>query len=75
MSGNKVIHHLYAFVAVDSDGDEGIMAFQHGGGWMPMVGANMERVDQLRPIAAVVGAQLGVSHRLLRFTNREELPL
>jgi len=40
---------------------------------MPLVGADMARVDSLRPIAEAIVRQLGKPVKLLRFGTREEL--
>jgi hypothetical protein len=49
------ITELFAFVSIGSDpDDEGVMAFQtNGGTWMPMVGADMTRVNELKPPAEI----------------------
>jgi hypothetical protein len=76
MAGGQVrIDQMYAFVALDPEDDtEGIVAFlAPGSGWMPMVGADMQRIDQLRPFARQQAKALGVRIRLLRFTDREEI--
>lgn len=47
------ITELYAFVSIGSGpNDEGIIGFRTDGGtWMPMVGADMTRINQLKPMA------------------------
>jgi len=73
MSG-FVIKELFAFTTVDpKDGDEGVLGFHGGEGWMPMVGADMTRVDQLKPIADRVSKELGLSYRIKRFTYVDDL--
>lgn len=68
------IEEMYAFVAADKDpDDEGIVGMNTGSGWMPMVGADMKRVDDLRPIALSLAYGLGIKIKLLHFTKREEL--
>ena len=65
------ITEIFAFVAEDSrPDDEGITAVQVGHTWMPMVGADMARVDSLRPVAAKIARRTGKPVKLLRFTNR-----
>jgi len=47
-----VIKEMYAFVSVGEDGDEGVMGFLGPNrNWVPMVGADMTRVTDLRKIA------------------------
>lgn len=70
------IDEMYAYVAVEkSTGDEGITAFfdPEGGTWLPMVGADMERVEALRPIAQMLAEQGQQEIRVLRFSVREEI--
>lgn len=45
------INELYAFISIDENGDEGLMAFFSIGTWMPMVGADLDNVKSLREIA------------------------
>jgi hypothetical protein len=67
------IDELYAFVAVDDDGNEGIAAFLKDGVWYPMVGADMERIDDLRPRAKKVAELGGVLIKLCKFSARDEV--
>lgn len=74
MRGQLRIEQMYAFVVVDDDGTEGIPAFGTPDGTaMPMVGADIERVDQLRPIAQAMARQLGKPIEVLLFTGRESV--
>jgi hypothetical protein len=66
-----LVTELFAFVAVadgaESD-DEGIMAFMSDDGIMiPMIGADLERVEQLKPIARSVAKRAGCSYKILTF--------
>jgi len=68
------ITEIYAFVTEDKGpDDEGIVGMNTGSGWMPMVGADMKRVDDLRPIALSLALGTGIKIKLLHFTKREEL--
>jgi hypothetical protein len=50
MKGPFRIESLYAFVVVDDDGSEGVAGrLMPNGTWMPFIGADMERVEQLTP--------------------------
>ena len=71
----KRIDEMYAFVAVDpADDTEGITAFvEPGGTAMPMVGADMERVDSLRPVAESMAKRFGQTIQVLRFSQRTEI--
>ena len=63
------ITELYAFVSIGSEpDDEGIMAFQTDDGiWMPMIGADMTRVNQLKPPADRISKTTGKPYKILRF--------
>lgn len=68
------IEEMYAFVAEDSGpDDEGVVSMNTVAGWMPLVGADMARVESLRPIARSIGEQTGKKIKLLHFTQREDL--
>jgi hypothetical protein len=66
-----LVTELFAFVAVadgDEPDDEGIMAFRtEDGTMMPMIGADMTRVEQLKPIAKVIAKHRGCSYKILTF--------
>lgn len=54
------IEEMYAFVTEDSGpDDEGIVGMSTESGWMPLVGADMARVESLKPIARNIGAATG----------------
>lgn len=68
------IETIFAFVAEDSGpDDEGIIGIKTGLWWMPLVGADMARVESLRPFARNVARTTGKKVKLLHFTNREEV--
>jgi len=68
------IEEMYAFVAEDSGpDDEGVVAMSVSGVMMPLVGADIVRVESLRPIARSISAQTGKKIKLLHFTQREDL--
>lgn len=75
MSGGigKRIDEMYAFVAVHDDQDEGVMGMPTAQGWLPMVGADMARMESLKDLAKVLAQRSGKRIRLLRFSVREEL--
>lgn len=66
---------MYAFVMLDpADSTEGIPAFLGPGGMMmPMVAADMKRVEQLRPVAEEMARANGAKITLCRFEVRTEL--
>ncbi len=68
------IEEMYAFVAEDSGpDDEGVVAMSVGSVMLPLVGADMARVESLKPIAREIAARTGQKIKLLHFTHREEL--
>ena len=61
------ITELYAFVAVQEDG-EGIMGFGTPDGTMlPMIGADLERVEALKPIAEAMSKAKGIKYEIRYF--------
>lgn len=73
--GQLRIEQMYAFVMVDpADNTEGIPAFQGPGGMaMPMVGADMKRVNDLRPMAEDLAKTHKAKITLCRFEIRTEV--
>lgn len=68
------IDAMYAFIAEDSGpDDEGITAHLTPMGWMPMVGADMERMDSIREVAQQIATAGGKPIRLVKFETRTEL--
>jgi hypothetical protein len=74
MSGD-VIDEIFAFVVLDAgDGNEGVIGFRTADGtWMPMLGADMKRIDSLRPLAQSIADRSGVTVSLRRFSARTDL--
>ena len=68
------INELFAFIQIDEGSeDEGIIASKFGDNWMPLVGADLKRVDSLRPITKQVAQTTGKRVVLAKFTHREDL--
>lgn len=73
---NLKINEMYAFIATEADGQEGICAFQtEPGMWMPMVGADLARMESLRPMAEKIAKATGKQIEVIKFTNREHLEM
>jgi len=66
------IEKMYAFIAENDDG-EGVMAFKSGFGWMPMVGADLERMKSLVPIAKEMSKISGKEFKIIQFDNRTDV--
>jgi hypothetical protein len=69
----KTIDALYAWVATEPDGGEGVCAALIGNTMYPLVGADIDRVTSLREYAAEARRVSGYPVRLVRFSRREDL--
>ena len=67
------ITEMYVFVSVDEDGEGVIAASTHGGMLMPLVGADLDRVRSLIPVADNVCEQSGKAYKILKFSAREDI--
>jgi len=68
------IEEMFAYVVEDDDGFEGVPAFSDETGVMiPLMGADMQMAEKLRPMAQACADTLGKSVRLIRFSQRHEL--
>lgn len=68
------ITEMFAFIAEDAGpDDEGIPAEFMQGAWMPLVGADMARMESLRPVARRLAAALGKPIKLVKFSTRTEI--
>jgi len=74
------IEEMYAFIVEDTGpDDEGVIAIQSMEGegkrilWLPLVGADMARVNSLRDIAQGIGQKTGKKVTLAYFSNRQDL--
>jgi hypothetical protein len=66
------ISRIYAWIARDADGIEGVVASPMRGGMiLPLVGADMERVTSLEMLARAAGVARGVPVTLVRFERAE----
>jgi hypothetical protein len=71
-TGQK-IEALYAWVAVEPDGGEGVCSAQIEEIHMPLVGADIERIKSLREYAEMIRETTGCPVKLVRFSRREDL--
>jgi len=76
------IEEMYAFIVEDTGpDDEGVIGIQLPPGddgttlWLPLVGADMARVNSLRPTALGIAQQLGKPIKLVHFNNRQDLEI
>lgn len=68
----KNIDEMFAFLGIDDDG-EGIVGFKGPRGWMPMVGADMARVESFREMAQEVANLSGRRIVVAKFSIREDI--
>ena len=65
---------MYAFIAEDKGpDDEGVAAINLGGFWMPLVGADMKRVDAIRTMAKTVAQHTKKKITLVKFSARTDV--
>jgi hypothetical protein len=73
VNGQLRIEEMYAFIVMDDDDTEGVLGFQAPGGFVPMVGADMEMVELLKPMAVKLSAEINKPVQLVKFSVREEV--
>ena len=69
----KKITEMFAFTTIDEDGNEGVVAVFKGNTWLPLTGADIERIDSLRGEAEYVAQAIGKPVTLARFSVRQDL--
>jgi len=68
------ITEMFAFIIEDAGpGDEGVVAFSDRGIMMPMVGADTQRAQSLKPMARLLSRKFGKPIKLIHFTERVEV--
>jgi len=67
------IKTITAYVAVDKDGEEGIIAHMQNGIWLPLVCADETRAKQMYPLAVQACAIDNKQFKVLRFAVREDI--
>lgn len=67
------VYALYAFVAKDTTGQEGIVAAPINGQIMPLVGADLERIQSLMPYAQLAANARGCDITLALFSGRTDV--
>ena len=66
------IKTLYAWIAVDEEGKEGIIAtLKKGGVWLPMVHSKSTIIELMEKPAREIAARLEISVKLVRFSDAE----
>ena len=72
------ITEMFAFVMADkNEDDEGVIGFYsaQAGGWVPMVGADVDRVKSLKKEADRISTQVGKPYKILKFKLVEEIEI
>jgi hypothetical protein len=70
------IEQMFAFICEDQPNDEGVVGVPFDGNHIsPLVGADMERVESLKPFAQLVADKLGKKIKIVVFSKREEIGL
>lgn len=67
------IKTITAFIATEDDGTEGVIAMLNGEQWMPLIGADEDRIKALKPFAKEIAETSGCPAKMVRFSNREDL--
>ena len=67
------IEKMYAFISEDKDGNEGVVGVRTGQEWVPLVGADMSRVNLLIPLAQQIVNKTKRPIKILMFTDRKEI--
>jgi hypothetical protein len=65
-NGEK-IERVYAWIATDQDGSEGIISIEVGDIHYPLIGADTERIESLRTYARRVQMMTGYPIKLVEF--------
>lgn len=63
------IERLYAWIATDESGEDGIPALATPQGTMPMIGSDKARIESLRPRAEALAREEGYPVKLVEFTR------
>lgn len=64
------IQRLWAFIAQEPGGDEGVIAENLDGTWFPFVAADEKRLASLKERARTLPVKPGTSIKLVRFDAR-----
>lgn len=65
------INELYAFISSDDDGEGIIGAKISDGTFLPFIGADLERVESLKPIADKICSLYGKKYEIRYFVRKE----
>lgn len=67
---------VHAFIAVDEEGEDGIIGMMMPNGqWMPFVAGDETRLKELKELAKIVAEKSKVQVKLVKFSNRENVEM
>lgn len=69
----KTIEKLWAYISVDQNKNEGVVAVKTEGGWLPCVAADEERISSLRPLILQIAKERKEKIKLICLSKREEI--
>lgn len=73
MGSGHVITELFAFIAEEREGDEGVVATPVGDDDnIPLVAADRTRMEALIPFAQAIANQSGMSIKVIRLSQRTD---
>jgi hypothetical protein len=68
------IEKIFMFVIENPvNKEEGIIAANMDGSWIPFVGSDLARVNKLIPLANEIAQQANETYKILYFSNREDV--
>jgi len=68
-----LVTELFAFIAEEEPGEEGVMGVMVNGTWTPLIGADMNRIHSLKPIADQISEASRLPYKLLHFKLEGEI--
>lgn len=73
MGSGHVIEELFAFIAEEAEGDEGVVAVPVGDNdQVPLVAADRARMEALIPTAQAIASQSGIAIKIIRLSQRTD---
>lgn len=67
------IDSFYAYISVDEEGNEGLCAAPVNGNLIPLVGADLDRMNSLIGIAQNIANQSSQTIKMIKMTSRLDL--
>lgn len=69
------IETVTAFVSIDKNGEESVMAVYNNCQWMPLICADEERIKSMAPIAENLKKMSGKDYRIIQFSFRRDITI